>query len=481
MPPETLYAVGVLAFSIAWLILFGFFLPAEYSVLAFVGLWIIFPNWATPYASILDLPLYFYVEIGATIAIAVLPILRSKPADCWFATSGGRWLVGLLWLSILVQYAVAWPLEQGGYRLAPTAPTALQVANLIRVVDSAVFFYGCFRYITSLRDLRRFDLMLVLASAYLVFEYVALGPLQLYPALAKYSFDPWNGRYKSLILNDFIAVSIVCCLGSLGALTRAWSRRSIAWLVAAVVLLVPVGFDLVRSTYIAFAVALVYLVFKVSGRAVGCFAAAVLIFIWVAGGSRVIGALGDSGTLDTREGRSLASTDSLYSRLGLQARALDVWWYLMPLGTGEDMLQYYMAAPQIGPIFPVENEEISRQYSDAALGVKETYAHNFVLETVVSYSFPGALWLAAVFLALRRNYHRTRGGRSLRADKEVYRLFIWQWGALLFFFVFYLYNSVPKVFVLYFFLIRCTFLFDQSGGSAARNTLDHVASRPRLV
>jgi hypothetical protein len=441
-----------------YVLAFGVLLPGEYAIYAYIAATFLVPNYATAYVGLGGLPPFFFLElVGAAAILIALARATRDPAG---ATSINReqWICAALVATVAGHYLVYWPLRVAGYY--PVNPSISSIiVHGTEMGTSLVYLYGCTRLIVTLTQVERAAWLFVACGVELLLERVAFSTFHLWSGIGRYAFDE-VGRFKSLTENDPLAVGVYSSVALLCAMYLALRRRS----VLAALLVVPfwvLAFTVYQRTFaIGPLVAMGVFAWQFlsrRGRAVLlalplCAALVATTNVDVAARVRSIykGTWRDRGSASI--GVNPFSLRQLQARLGIQARAADVFVGLFPFGTGEFVARDYLSAPLIPTYFrpAVGSDELSVNYENARAGIKRTETHNGFLEHVVAYGLLGMIGLSTFIMAIVANV------RASRSDYRMERALAF--AVLAFFAVFFTFYAFPKIYVAYLLFFHATFL-----------------------
>jgi hypothetical protein len=449
-----------------YLLFFGLLLPAVASVYGFIAVTFLFPNWGTDYFGVAGIPAFFFVEITAGMTI-LLASARSKLKGA-HPPSGGleRHIFFLFVFTVAVHYLFYWPLVYGGYYPPIEAPESTAIIYGVKAFIPLIFLYGCLKFIRTQRQVELICWLFIIAGAELALELISFKGLDLLPSLGQYAFDE-RGRFKSLTENDPLAVGLISCVAGLCATYFLIVKKNLALTVVIPVLLLPAFAIYQRSIVIALAMALTFMIWrtavKIKRLALIAACGIALAFMFWSGfdvrervGSIYVGTPRDVAGPESI-GRDPLSMDQLASRVGIWARAIEIFVYLFPLGTGEYMQRYFLASQVIPSLLiPLDLVAVST-YSLALVGEKTTEVHNGYIEYLVSYGLLGAISLGAFVTVTIKNY-RLHGPISRRTRL----LHILTYAVLIYCGAFYAVYSFPKLYMVYLFFFHNTFLLHQT-------------------
>jgi hypothetical protein len=451
---------------IMYTVAIGLFAKPEWSLYGFVLVTFFFPNWATEYVGIAGvIPLYFFVEMAcsATVLLAAhrAPRLANVPIE--------ERRVQYVFLFMLAFHTLTyWPLRSIGFYPPIDADLTVTILYAFKAFCPAVFLYGAMRTIRTREQLTPLLWIFIICGTELFLEWFLIVDRQLLPGLTQYVMDD-RGQFKSFTEMEPLSVGQFSAMAALSAACLGHRLRRVGLMLCAIPLMIP-GLILYQRTLLVAIPASValyaWLVSRGSRRVVIAVAALSIVsvgylteFDLEAVARRAFeGTWRDSGvdaiTLDPYR------MDQVLARNGIQARALDVFVYLFPFGTGEFDLRAFLPSEQIPSRFVPTDPLAAREYATAIRGLHSTETHNIFLEHVVSYGFCGVLSLCLFVWAIVRN------AWPIPLEEGPRRMYAFAYSGLFFFAAFGMAYASPKGYALFLTLFHTTFLVQRKRASA---------------
>ena len=216
-------------------------------------------------------------------------------------------------------------------------------------LSGVCFLFSLMRLIRSVRDVEIIMGVFICFSVILLINFFGLQILANPPeSLRNYSFDD-NGLFKSIFLNDYILVGLVGGLSSLFSIYFAISRWSYRWLLMSFACSILVFVNLKRSVILAFLVS-IFVVFiieffqlRISKRKLNAgFFVCLLITVFGFFAYHTSPIVLFPSDYITSRFATFGSFDSVFTRLGIHLRGIEVISHFFPFGVGNDMLRFYM-------------------------------------------------------------------------------------------------------------------------------------------
>ncbi len=457
----------VFGFILVWFVLTQ---RGHRAVYAFVVAWVLFPNRADNLLGVGGVPLFVFLEFVLAIALWVR-IYLDRPAINT-AIAEERWLLGLFWITLVVQYAVGLPAVE---ILFPNDRELLQidrVAGFGHAFAALTFLTACSRFIIHERQVIRFVELFYYAGIAVGLELLAVLFVPPFTSLVGLFTLKEAAGFQSVMLNDPFAVSLMCGVGGIASMFLWWSRgKRLRYAIGGGIAILPLIFNIgLRSALLACFVAGVYFVVANLSRGqamlvglAGALAGLAIILnlpLLIEATDRVIVlAAGTANSeVSSKIVMSILKTESLLARLGIQARALEVLYAVMPFGVGEGALRHFVGMPE----FAIDYRPFGQVHPDLALGyfrvasgLKATESHNAYLDVVASYGVLGLISMIALIGLLLRNWWTIR--KTFRRGEFA---LLWKalFAMLLLFGVAYSFESYPRIYPIYFVLIHGTFV-----------------------
>lgn len=379
--------------------------PSEYAVYGYLLGWMFFPKFIQKLPILGYLPwegVRIFDVIQALIAFPLLYLCLSRPSRNRFRTRLGliRWL--LLGFTLMTLITFSSVLFLGRSRLVELSEisTLDVVRPTMEMLYSALFGWGCLKFIDTMDRTERLLWILALGGIELVAEVVFLYYLHLVPALDPWIFDTNNtGRFNSLAYLSFDTVGLVSIVYICAILYFIFERRRYLWLVPFPVLFLPTIATLEKAPFAA-AIIACGVFFGLTARrqrAIALFCVLACLFFVVAMDSTRLANLPDAvnaafgGT--SRNDNNIEQT--FYARLGLWVRGGDLLIAAFPLGVGNGLVENAMASDVPMRFGSLVHGEVSNVYNEVAGHAHVTNVHNMFLEFLVENGLPGMVVLAA--------------------------------------------------------------------------------------
>lgn len=490
----TVFTLALFAFVASlYLLYFGFVAKPEWTLYAFLFLWLFTPKIVLrqPVFHALGLPEVeaYYVFVAPVAALAILIALGVR-------TNGKLWKrapIGLRRFTLLFlatgTFSFLFSLMFGAMKDIPEVQKVgwEEATELVFgwqdwifpvtfILYGVVFLYGCMAFLTRRRQVETVFLLFVLAGIELVVEVIVFFYLGLFPWLRRGAIHP-AGRFQSLTQNAFEPVAIITIIAVCCALYFVLSRRSYPLLPFLSLFLLPPLATFERAPLAALLLAVGFFgwvgsqgLLRGSVASAAILALCALIFLGLDQS-----ALGTAASLlGAGLRQDYFGLSSAFSRLALWGRALDVFLFWFPFGVGPGLAPYVLksAAPEYfrqysgfsSPLFLLH-------YGNVAEGRYVTSVHNQYLEFIVEHGLLGVVTLTVFCGLILRNYRSwLRGMRNSRwGDRARYLPHVCVYAVLLSLGVFYLFVSYAQseLYFIFFMFLYFTFLLNQPAAPAS--------------
>jgi hypothetical protein len=398
----------------------------EKAIYAHLILWCFFPKKTIPTASLLGrmhLPdlvavsLFSFLEIVSIITIIVALLVRRKQ---WLPNRSTMlyllfFLVALS--SIITVFFVGVP---------PDFPN-IEGKNIYTFLHMSPLFFGlviwsgCAAFIKNKKQVETIFLIFMLMGIALILELIIFKYLKLFPAIRYWVFHP-RGNYDSLLFYDYTVTGMFSIISICSAMYFAFSRKNYVIVALAVLLFLPIAATYQKGPMvggIAAVICFLWMVVKPGRRIAYLFVIAVLIccFVLFGYGKIFLTTLDTvlSGDVRSSSGGYFTS-DSLFSRLGIWSRALDIFIFSFPLGAGPGMVPYYMSysVQKYTPVYisPYRTEYSAPAsvvyYNQVVSGKRVTGAHNLYISFIAEYGFLGIVALSFFMIVVLHTFIQFR-------------------------------------------------------------------------
>lgn len=443
---------------------------AHRAVYACTIVWLIYPNWGTNLFGIMGLPLFFYLEMAMTAVLwgKILTCPRRKKIT---PIRREVRLQRLFWITVVLQYALGTWMVGTLLPLDNTDAFLTYLLGLGHVVAGLTFFQACLTFIGTERQITVLLKIYFYFAVILGFELLAtLFVPAINAALYFFTIKLGLGNFYSVFLNDFQAVLLVCAAGFLAALYFWYERRRLRYIFGAAVIALPIFFNVTsRAVVLSFIVAVTFFLGcrikkQMLYLIMTCMALTAIIVVMnmtavmQARGSflKKIASYATSQRHKSQLIKSFAAT-SIYARLGIQARGLDVAMRVMPFGVGEDMARHYMSLPikRLWHFGPDTHPEIRINYNEVRSGDKVTEVHNGYTDCFMSFGILGLVALAATLKNIWLNWKAAKR-ISPHSNLGLLRDVVFAMGIVILGKNLLLSN--PKIYVIVFVLLHTSFL-----------------------
>jgi len=420
------------ALAACYLIYFGLIAKPDWSIYAYIIIWITVPKALRLYyitAGVYDFPegltVFHVVEAIAIGGIAVA-LIKHRQKGHRPGTESLKRFVWLFLLSGTVSFLISLGLLSSIFPtyldelwsfLSVHSDVQYRILAFAFVLYSGVFLYGCIAFITELRQVERiFMLFLGLGIAMgiesIIFYYLASFPaFNLLPSVAAYSVHQAGNRFMSLIFTNFDQVGLFSIIAIACCLYFAASRKRQALLAMLPLLFLPVLAGYQRSVLFGVLVTVGFIYWHRSGGkkrvAYMCLIGAAVVTMYLFDSDLLVlnnlaSGLGGSTRPD------YFSTESLDVRFGLQMRAIELFLYAFPFGVGPGSAPVAMNSPIHQAVLGLSFSQVSDYsvliYGQISSGVRTTNPHNFFIEFLLEHGGLGVLVLVFFFVLVFRNF-----------------------------------------------------------------------------
>ena len=393
------------------------------AVSTYVVIWLVFPKQGASVFGFENIPQFAFVELIGAIVLAVIAIRQRQPDSVTFGDfsfdpkliSKSNKLLLLICLMFFTQFLIGSLVVSNNQGIHIDIPSGRLFVSISTEISGLLFFYSCTRLLVTQKEVERILIAFVLITFAMAIEFLAVtyAP-QIFGSLRVFSFD-LQGLFYSIFMNDFILVGLTASIGSIASLYFLRKNRGSLWVFGFLICSILVLINFKRSVIAADILAIgIYLYFEYYRRwSVGLRMLAVFFTIGMAISfnpttiATITKSFSNSVTNNYISGRiqNFDNSDSVYSRFGIQLRAIEVMAESFPFGVGNKMLRYYM--PGNSPkIFSPENHNVLDGYNKVSSHWGITESHNGYLEQVSSYGILGLILMVVIIHTLLRNLLR---------------------------------------------------------------------------
>ena len=439
-------------------------------IACFIAIWLLMPNKGQViFGFPPDVPQFLFVELAAALMLVYIAVTDTRYNDSLVHEGLSYKHLGLyqlLFFLILVslgtQLLVSTILISGIIGSSVEISIGRFFASFSGELSGVCFLFSLMRLIRSVRDVEIIMGVFICFSVILLFNFFGLQILADPPeSLRNYSFDD-NGLFKSIFLNDYILVGLVGGLSSLFSIYFAISRWSYRWLLMSFACSILVFVNLKRSVILAFLVS-IFVVFiieffqlRISKRKLNAgFFVCLLITVFGFFAYYTSPIVLFSSDYITSRFATFGSFDSVFTRLGIHLRGIEVISHFFPFGVGNDMLRFYMPSEIHSGFFPT-NRSIQEGYFRVIYGAV-TESHNGYLEQVASYGLLGLVSLLLLIFLIGRNLASSWKVRS--SSRGLYSVFF---AISVMVSIFYLFLGYPRLYFLIFLLLQVSYILRAS-------------------
>lgn len=512
----TVLITVLVAFTITYVVYFGLIARPEWSVYAYLIIWLTVPKaFRLFYISggAYDFPegltVFNLIEAIAICGIVVALIRRYKKHE---ANEKTRSMRRLGWLFLIIGTAsfiisfgflstiYASHLDELWTYIDWHTELQLRILPYATIVFGVVFLYACITFITERSQVDTILLLflllgLTLGIESLLFYYIpAFYPLPILTPLSAWSVQQAGGRFMSLIFSSYDQVGVFSIIAIGCCLYFSQSRKNHLILLLLPLLFLPVLAGYQRSVLMGAFVTMAFVYWNSSsGKKRVAFislAGALLLTMYVLDSDLLLVNKVASG-LGGAERADYFSTDSLDARFGLQIRALDVFINAFPFGVGPGMLPTAMNSPiehsLLGYQIPQVADYSASIYGQLATGFRKTNTHNVFLEFIVEHGAMGIVLLGLFFYLIIRNFRAWHKNSKTGPRDNAYFVQVCVYAIFLGVGVHGMFESTYFPFSMYAMFFYFTFLPKLSTESApaeavpARNAATRLATPQSLV
>jgi hypothetical protein len=468
----------VILLCAAYVFYFGMIARPQWSIYAYLLVWMLVPKasrffWLTGGE---DLPtgvtVFTFFEAAASLAILVALVMNKEKGNLlkrypilgwtsglFLAATTGSYLAVSGYLSWIASLEVSRLWDHITSQTLPLEP----LLQFLPSVYGVVFLLGCAAFITNKRHVETIFALMVLMGMELLIEVIAFYYLNLFPPV--FAWVNWGGRFASLVYTNYDMVgllmvpAILCCLYFI--LTRKLYKL-VFWVP---LLFLPSYLTYQRTSLLSLFTAIGFLLYYATPRLRKVVAWTVgfscLFFLFFDPEAELISYFQMNFMGENRP--DFFEISSLFGRLILYTRTLEVSFFLFPFGAGLGMVRYAMSfnLPEYNLWYDaimIDPSQVDFYGSVVNLG-RATATHNTYLEYLAECGALGLISLAMFITAVVRNFFEFRRRWAKRAME--YHLSTAQacvYAILLGFGVYNLFESAARLYFLYALFFYLTFL-----------------------
>jgi len=415
-----LIAIAILLFGLGFLVFALNARKPEHVVYGYLMIWVLCPKWAHLSHLGIDLPeqltdsLFLSDFVNAIIAfgLVLVCLLREPRSTRQYAGS-----INCVLLGFLLMTAVS--LASGLYfTLSPQSGLNIMdyyVRPSLSMVYDVIFGWAFLRYIDTQQKMERIFACFVFSGVELVCEVVILYYFHLFPSLGRHAVNDL-GRFLSLTCLSFDTVGLVCIIAICSTLYFAITRKSVLMLALTFLMFLPIVATLERGPLSAAVFSLCavglfclrlpkrYLKIILPVGLVGLLALSLAI---LHAGSN----LNDlprriNSSLGVATDPTSTLQDSLFARVGLWFRGIDIYLDNFPFGAGNHLVDYYMGQPVPMHFYGVLDGMAYSNYRAVVINGRLTNTHNAFLEFIIENGILGLVMFGACIFIILRRFHR---------------------------------------------------------------------------
>lgn len=461
---DTHFVVLLTAFLVMSIVLLMYTFR-RHAVPTFVAIWLLFPNWGQGLFGYIDLPQFRFVELTAACMLLVISLMSKKNSQNNLRVKIDKYVAftALAAISVIILTPVSLFKATGLSEFGSEFSVGYLISNTTNEISGIFFLIGCLCLVKTRTDLEAVLKVFVLCALVTSFEFISIITFRDYLGpVSKYSFNDKN-LFFSLFLNDYYLVGILNGFATIISGYFYFRTKKKVWLLfmlmSFLMTATTISRGVVLGTFIAAAVMVLMIVsFK---QLIKIFMAIpLLIFVVYV---TPLSSLFLSATESAAENvgghivsRAVAydSSDSSYSRWGLQLRALDVISHTFPFGVGNNMLRYHMSDLSISQSFRPDDTLLLVGYLRPING-DTTNSHSGILEQIASYGLLGIFvmfvysWIILITGAFRANCDSVRHLQGFLV------------GGSLFFFLYYVNQGYPRFYIGLFIMLLSAKILDE--------------------
>lgn len=459
------------------LLFFSFFAiisqPKEKAIIAFIIVWFVFPNHTNVIFDLNGLPFFFVVEIFMVLALWTVLLIYRRDRNSFIGLGHEKFVLKLLALAFLVQYSVGVLAVDLITNVSGQEHTNKRLVGMMHGLAAITYFFACYKFIRTKHHifliLKTFLALSLILSLELFLS--IYGPIS--SAISQYTMRPVGGFF-SLFLGDYHAVGLFSAVGTLSGLYLARTFRKSKYYFASLISILPMVYNFgERTILLAFFLGFAYLMTMYFSRTKRRIAVSISVLFLVIGSlsfqsfqNTVQGYaqyFADEVVYDqtlSRQIASIASSESLLVRFGVQIRGLEVMWDVLPFGVGEEVIDFYLQKKSYHEpqnFLGLRNEGIVSGYNSVSTGFKRTELHNSYLDIMASYGLLGTISLFIIIKALVSNWRKYLRRYSYDDDNIGGIIF----SLLIVFGFFHIFYSSPRIYIIFFILFHITYLLSR--------------------
>ena len=453
-------------------------LRGEQAVYFVLLTWLIFPNWGTNLFGMDGIPVFAFLQIMQSTAL-VSVICRKRA----FVANGDKKSRAISWedsfffafagFVIVLQLTLGWVANRVLYYGIPVDGFGAYFTNTVCLFTSAVFFIGCRQFIWKVVQIEFMMKLVIWGGMLLVIEFFLTKYVPfLTDILGQFTLlhvgnleTRETSKFISVFLNDAVAVVLWLAISTLFAMYFAFCRGQKKYFIFIMLFLSLEYFNFVRALLLGLLVAGIYVTYMLCYRKSIFYACllmllCVVVFVQQREGGDDKGKKVDSYA--AARFQQIFSSDSALTRLGQTVRGLQVLGYVFPFGVGPNMGKYYMVLKT--PRWWRENDlfiftrypMIYPGYKRVTLQQTEAEIQIGYVSFVMSFGFFGLILLTWFLTICLRKAKKALEGYERGSDGWYLAIFFT--ATLLVYGFFFLFNTTPMIFVIFFFILRVLFL-----------------------
>lgn len=368
------------------------------------------------------------------------------------------------------------------------------VMNYVDVFASVVFLLACAMFIRSKKHIDQVLMVIVMCGLALSTEMMLTYFVpSVKHAVGQYSIL-YNGKFRSLFLEDAVAVPLWSAIATIISAYFYQSRRNILYLVCILICVLPALLDFTRSVLIGLGVVgMLWMVAtqrSTMRRGVMMMAALVLLVGVIASTNVLNEPLLDQAALESMQHmtsdqyaqyqaerkttyayftRRIENIGTLNSSLIRVGQTLRGWQIVdtMPFGAGPNFLRYYMASDSV-PIFDAAalmrldalSPQVREGYERVAVKKVQTEMQIGYLDFIASFGIPGLLVELLAIGLIGMGMLKTVALPNTGTPDYYLRLAVTC--MLVLYAVFFLFNTTPLLYVLFLMMLHVNFLLNDN-------------------
>jgi O-antigen ligase len=266
------------------------------------------------------------------------------------------------------------------------------------MIYAVLFGWGCSKYIDTLEKAERLFIIVIIGGIELIAEVILLYYLNVVPYLSTWVLDTNStGRFNSLAYLSFDTVGLISILNICCAIYFIMERRKYIYLGLIILMFLPIVATLAKAPFTAalLSIAVIFALrahrhrrLWLSLTLLGVLAALALDSSSFANLPNIINTAFGGTRRDDND-----VTQTIYARFGLWLHGADIFLLRFPLGVGNGMVEYAMAAEAPMHFERYVHGDLYDVYSAVAAHQHITNIHNVFIEVVVENGICGIAML----------------------------------------------------------------------------------------